>query len=59
MPRVQTIPERQTLKLPDGGSTASRADDEVRRRRMLIDKMYGGTRGLGAAPANTTTVLGG
>ncbi|MES1971646.1 MAG: hypothetical protein V4472_04245 [Pseudomonadota bacterium] len=58
MPKAQTIPERQALKLPDGGATAPRIDDEIRRRRAMMASAYSGSIGLGAGPA-TTTVLGG
>jgi hypothetical protein len=61
-PAPQSIPERQALKLPDGGATGIRVDDEVRRRRALMASAYAGGAGLGvglgAGPA-TTTVLGG
>ncbi|QNA85185.1 hypothetical protein G4G27_15150 [Sphingomonas sp. So64.6b] len=56
-PKVQTIPERQALKLPDGGATGLRVDDEIRRRRALMASAYGGALGLGSAA--TTTILGG
>jgi ABC-type enterobactin transport system permease subunit len=56
-PKVQTIPERQALKLPDGGATGLRVDDEIRRRRALMASAYGGALGLGGAM--TTTILGG
>lgn len=56
-PKVQTIPERQALKLPDGGATAPRMDDEIRRRRAMMATAYTGAVGLGSAP--TTTKLGG
>jgi hypothetical protein len=56
-PKVQTIPERQALKLPDGGATAQRTDDEIRRRRAMMVSAYTGALGLGSAA--TTTMLGG
>jgi hypothetical protein len=57
-PEPQSIPERQALKLPDGGSTAARGDDEIRRRRAMFATAYTGSIGLGAGPS-TTAVLGG
>lgn len=57
-PKTQTIPERQALQLPDGGSSAARTDDDIRRRRALMATAYTGQAGLGTAP-NTTSVLGG
>jgi hypothetical protein len=57
-PKAQVLPERQALKLPDGGSTAPRVDDEVRRRRALMATAYTGAAGLGTGPS-TTSVLGG
>jgi hypothetical protein len=60
MPDAKSIPERQALKLPDGGSTAPRVDDEVRRRRALMASAYTGALGAGASgAASTTTTLGG
>ena len=56
-PKPQTIAERQALKLPDGGATAPRIDDEIRRRRAMMASAYTGSIGLGAGPA-TTTALG-
>ena len=56
-PQIQTLPERQSLKLPDGGATAPRVDDDIRRRRALMATAYTGALGLGSAP--TTTTLGG
>jgi hypothetical protein len=58
MPTAQTIPERQALKLPDGGSTANRTDDEIRRRRAMMATAYTGAAGIGNS-ASTTSVLGG
>lgn len=58
MPEQKTIPERQALKLPDNGSTASRVDEETRRRRAMMATAYTGAIGLGSSPA-TTAVLGG
>jgi hypothetical protein len=55
--KAQTIPERQALKLPDGGATALRVDDEIRRRRALMASAYTGALGMGSA--STTTILGG
>jgi hypothetical protein len=57
-PKVQTIPERQALKLPDSGATAPRVDGEIARRRALMASVYTGSLGLGSGPA-TTTALGG
>lgn len=57
-PQAQTIPERQALKLPDGGATAPRVDDDIRRRRAMMATAYTGSIGLGSAPS-TTSVLGG
>lgn len=57
-PKAQTIPERQALKLPDGGATGLRTDDEINRRRALMASAYTGAIGIGNAPS-TTTVLGG
>lgn len=58
MPTPQTIPDRQALKLPDGGSTAPRADDEIRRRRAMMASAYTGAVGLGNGPSTTTTLGG-
>lgn len=58
MPAAQTIPDRQALKLPDGGSTAPRADDEIRRRRAMMASAYTGAIGQGTGPATTTTLGG-
>lgn len=57
-PDMKSIPERQALKLPDGGATGPRTDDDVRRRRALMASAYTGALGNGTGPA-TTTVLGG
>ncbi len=57
-PKPQIIPERQALKLPDGGVTGPRLDEEIRRRRAMMASAYTGGATLGAGPA-TTTVLGG
>lgn len=56
-PKPQSIPERQALKLPDGG-TAPRVEDDVRRRRAMMASVFRGVLGAGSGPA-TTTVLGG
>jgi hypothetical protein len=56
-PDVKTLPDRQSLKLPDGGATAPRVDDDIRRRRAMMATAYRGQTGLGT-PANTTTALG-
>lgn len=56
-PEPVSIPERQALKLPDGGATAPRADDEIRRRRAMMATAVTGSL-LGTAPA-TTKILGG
>jgi hypothetical protein len=58
MPDPKVIPERQQLKLPDGGSTAPRVDDEIRRRRAMMPTPFTGTLGVGGGPS-TTTALGG
>lgn len=58
MPDQKALPERQSLKLPDGGSTANRTDDEIRRRRAMMATAYTGALGTGGA-ATTTSVLGG
>jgi hypothetical protein len=57
-PKPQTIPERQALKLPDGGATAPRVEDDVRRRRAMMASVFQGMLGQGSGPS-TTTVLGG
>lgn len=57
-PKPQSIPERQALKLPDGGATAPRIDDDIRRRRALMASVFNGILGTGSGPS-TTTVLGG
>lgn len=57
-PEPVSIPERQALKLPDGGSTANRTDDEIRRRRAMMPTAFTGSIGLGNAPS-TTKILGG
>ncbi|MEG3148567.1 hypothetical protein U1769_01625 [Sphingomonas sp. ZT3P38] len=57
-PKPQSIPERQALKLPDGGATAPRVDDDIRRRRALMASVFNGILGPGSGPS-TTTVLGG
>ena len=57
-PKPQSIPERQALKLPDGGATAPRVDDDIRRRRALMASVFNGILGTGSGPS-TTTVLGG
>jgi hypothetical protein len=56
-PKPQTLPERQSLQLPDDGATAPRVDDDIRRRRAMMATAYTGALGLGSAP--TTTTLGG
>jgi hypothetical protein len=53
----QSIPERQPLKLPDGGATAEFTDDAARRRRAMASTAFTGALGLGSP--TTTTVLGG
>jgi hypothetical protein len=58
MPKPQVIPERQALKLPDGGATAPRMDEEIRRRRALMATAYTGSVGLGSGPSTTTTLGG-
>ncbi|WCM27165.1 hypothetical protein NDN01_24815 [Sphingomonas sp. QA11] len=57
-PKPQEIPERQALKLPDGGSTAPRVEDGVRRRRAMMTSVFSSLLGQGSGPS-TTTVLGG
>jgi hypothetical protein len=57
-PKPQDIPERQALKLPDGGASAPRVEDDVRRRRAMMASVFKGVLGQGSGPA-TTTVLGG
>jgi hypothetical protein len=39
-PKPQIIPERQALKLPDGGATAPRVEDDVRRRRAMMASTF-------------------
>jgi hypothetical protein len=48
----------QPLKLPDGGATGARTDQEIRRRRSLAATAFTGALGLGQ-PTTTPTVLGG
>lgn len=57
-PDMKTIPDRQALKLPDGGATAPRVDEEIRRRRAMMATAYTGAAGLGAGPSTTTTLGG-
>lgn len=57
-PKAPDIPERQALKLPDGGSTSTFTDDDARRRRALATTAFTGSLGLSKGPS-TTTVLGG
>jgi hypothetical protein len=56
-PKATVIPERQPLKLPDNGATASRTDDIARRRRAMMATAFTGALGVGAP--STSTVLGG
>lgn len=56
MPATPAIPERQALKLPDGGSTTGRVDDEIRRRRAMMATAYTGAIGLGSGPSTTSTL---
>lgn len=58
-PEVKTLPDRQSLQLPDGGAAAPRVDDDIRRRRALMATAYTGQAGLGSAPSTTASVLGG
>lgn len=58
MPDQKTIPERQAMKLPDGGSTAEMVDQDIRRRRAMMATAYTGQAGLGTGP-NVTSALGG
>lgn len=49
-PDVPTVPERQAVKLPDGGATADRTDLLARRRRGLYASILTGSSGaLGSA----------
>jgi hypothetical protein len=60
-PKVPTPPtpaQFQQVKLPDGGATNARVDDEVRRRRAMAATAFTGSLGLGN-PTTTPTVLGG
>jgi hypothetical protein len=57
IPDPKPIPERQALKLPDGGSTAGKVDDDARKRRAMMATAFTGALGLGAP--STTSVLGG
>lgn len=52
-PDVPTVPERQASKLPDGGSTSSRTQDSLKRRRALMATVLTGPGGLGSPPAVT------
>lgn len=55
-PKATTIPERQALQLPDGGSTAGKVEDDVRRRRALMATAYTGQLGVTGTPSTTNTL---
>lgn len=57
-PKVAPLPERQAMKLPDGGASSNLVDDNARRRRAMSATAFTGALGLGSGPS-TTTVLGG
>jgi hypothetical protein len=60
-PKIPTPPtpaQFQPLKLPDGGATNVRVDDQVKRRRAMAATAFTGALGLGA-PTTTASVLGG
>lgn len=53
-PDVPTLPERQSAKLPDNGSTAPRADEAARRRRALMATVLTGPSGALGTPSTTS-----
>lgn len=57
-PKVQPIPDRQAMKLPDGGTASAFTDDDARRKRAMGATAFTGALGLSNGPS-TTTVLGG
>lgn len=52
-PEVQSVPERQAAKLPDGGDTAARTSDTAARRRALMATVLTGPQGTMGAPSTT------
>lgn len=63
VPSIPSVPERQVSKLPDGGSTAARTDDQLARRRALMATIFTspqGTLGMPSVTGGTTgsTTLG-
>lgn len=56
-PKVPTVPERQTTKLPDNGAADSRASLLARRRRGLYASILTSPRGA-LGTANVTGVAG-
>lgn len=54
-PDIPAVQERQVSKIPDGGSTASRTQDSLKRRRALMATVLTGPSGLGNPAAVTNT----
>jgi len=53
-PDVPTVPERQAIKLPDGGDLTQRSDDRRRRRMAYAAAIATSPQGLLGAPATTS-----
>jgi hypothetical protein len=58
-PDVPTVPERQASKLPDGGNTASRTQDALKRRRALMATVLTGPNGVLGNPSVTAQGMSG
>ena len=52
-PDVPKVPERQAAKLPDGGSTAQRTDQQLARRRALMATIFTSPTGTLGMPSVT------
>lgn len=58
IPETPAVPERQAAKLPDGGSTADRTDQQLARRRALMATVFTTPNGTMGVPTTTTGTAG-